>query len=251
MAMSIDEMIQRGFLNRALRKAQQDYHSDSQNPSTLQNLVLVQMYLGDLPAIEEILDPRWPDQDLWTQRIRLEYAYMNEEFQAWEGSPAYVQQRIDQARRYFYEGQDDALDELLDQEEQWPHLSGFVDGRAFDGIRDCDDLRAPILEVYRDHRYLWLALEQIRTLRLHPPRNSWEKLYQPATVRLQEGVAQEIIIPVRYARTSEVGRMSLMALKETDFGEESGLMVGLGRRQFLIGEEELTLGEFQQLEFRS
>src|SRR5262245_55897824 len=65
---------------------------------------------------------------------------------------------------------DEAIEILDAADEAAAWLEGFVDGREFEGWRDADDLRAPVLEAFVGDRYVWAPLEQVRKLRLDPPK---------------------------------------------------------------------------------
>src|SRR5438067_10199522 len=45
-----------------------------------------------------------------------------------------------------------------------PYLSGHVDGREFEGLRDTDDRFGSVLEVFLGGEYAWVPLEQLRRL---------------------------------------------------------------------------------------
>jgi protein involved in temperature-dependent protein secretion len=143
-----------------------------------------------------------------------------------------------------------ALDMLDDADEMAPWIEGHVDGRAFGGWRDTDDVLGPVLELFERGRYVWLAMDQIHKLRLEEPSGLRDNLYRPATIWLADGTEREVFIPVLYAGTAEHAEEGIRTGAGIDWIERDGLMRGLGSRTFLFGEEELALDEFRQVEIR-
>jgi len=145
---------------------------------------------------------------------------------------------------------DDAIDRLDTSDESAAWLTGFVDGREFDGWRDADDALAPVVEAFVGDQYVWLPLEQVRKLRLDPTEVLRDNLYRPARVWLLDGSELEVIIPVLYVGTAEHPEEGIKTGAGIDWVERNGLVRGLGSRTFLFGDEELTLDEFRQVEVR-
>lgn len=45
-----------------------------------------------------------------------------------------------------------------------------LNGTEYDTLRDADDLFGTVLEVFAKGRYFWVALEQVESLAMNPPR---------------------------------------------------------------------------------
>lgn len=148
------------------------------------------------------------------------------------------------------EGDEEALDELDALEESAVWLSGFVDGREFDGLRDTDDLLAPVLEVFHADRYVWVPWEQVRKLRFAEEEVLRDRLYRPAQLWLHNRSEWEVLVPTLYSGTSNSDDEGLQVGAGTDWLETGLLMRGRGGKTLMIGDEELMLTEFRQLEFR-
>ena len=144
-----------------------------------------------------------------------------------------------------------ALDRLDEADEGAGYVEGHVDGRPFEGWRDADDLLGPVLELFLGGRYVWLAVDQVRKLRLDEGDELRDLLYRPATVWLTDGSEWEVFIPGLYVGTSDHPEDGLRTGAGVDWVERDGVTRGAGGRTFLFGEEELTLGEFRQVEVRS
>ena len=67
-----------------------------------------------------------------------------------------------------------------------PPLPGLIDGEPFRGLRDCDDLLAPILEFVVPGAYGWLPLTQLRTVSLMPPRGYTDVIWIPAQITFRD-----------------------------------------------------------------
>jgi type VI secretion system protein ImpE len=146
---------------------------------------------------------------------------------------------------------EEALDHLDAADEAAGYVEGHVDGRPFEGWRDADDLLGPVLELFHAGRYVWLAMDQVRKLRLDEGDELRDQLYRPATAWLADGSEWEVFIPGLYAGTAEHPEEGIRTGAGVDWVERDGVMRGLGGRTYLFGEEELTLGEFRQVEVRS
>jgi type VI secretion system protein ImpE len=143
-----------------------------------------------------------------------------------------------------------ALDLLDDADEAAPWLVGHVDGRAFDGWRDADDLLGPVLEVFRGDRFCWVDLGRVRKLRLEDGHELRDIVYRPATLWLVDGDEYQVFIPGLYVDTAGHPEDGIGTGAGVDWVERGGVMRGLGSRTYLFGEEELTLSEFRQVEVR-
>jgi len=164
--------------------------------------------------------------------------------------PAHVLRRL-QARNLLAARRDeDALYLIDDSDEEAAWLEGYVDGRPFEGWRDADDLLGPVLEAFHGDRYIWLPAEQIRRFRLEPGDEIRDTLYRPATVWLRDGSEWEIEVPALYTGTAEHPEEGIRTGAGVDWVDRSGLVRGLGTRTYLFGEEELSPGDFRQVEVR-
>jgi type VI secretion system protein ImpE len=145
---------------------------------------------------------------------------------------------------------EEAIDLLDEADERAPWVEGHVDGRPFDGWRDADDLLGPVLELFHGDRYVWLAVDQVRKLRLDEGEELRDLLYRPATVWLTDGSQWEVDLPGLYVNTASHAEDGIRTGAGVDWVEQDGIMRGLGSRTFLLGEEELTMSEFRQVEMR-
>lgn len=145
---------------------------------------------------------------------------------------------------------EEAIDLLDEADELAPWVAGHVDGRPFDGWRDADDLLGPVLELFHQDRYAWLAIDHVRKLRLDEGDELRDLLYRPVTVWTTDDSEWQVYLPGLYFDTAGHPEDGIRTGAGVDWVERNGVMRGLGSRTFLFGEEELTLNEFRQVEVR-
>jgi type VI secretion system protein ImpE len=253
MALNVDELIETGKLAQAERIQKEACRANPDDPAGWLRMAEIHCYQRNFEKVDKLLRTRLTGSaEAETLRAILdcESQYAEDRLQTFGTPPPELLKRIEAAQRLFFENDDTAIDTIDELDETAPYLHGYVDGREFEGIRDSDDLRAPLLDVFHGNRFVWVAFRQIRKLRIHPAATQLDHLYRPATLWLHDGTETAIRIPARYPRTHVSRKPLLRVARATDYGEEFGLTVGLGLRTFLIGEEELPLGDFTQLEFR-
>jgi type VI secretion system protein ImpE len=149
-------------------------------------------------------------------------------------------------------GQDEQAIDLLDEaDERTPWVEGHVDGRPFNGWRDADDLLGPVLELFHGNHYVWLAMDQVRKVRLDEGDELRDLLYRWATVWLTDGSQWEVDLTGLYVNSASHAEDGIRTGAGVDWIDQDGIMRGLGSRTFLFGEEELTMDEFRQVEVRT
>jgi len=165
--------------------------------------------------------------------------------------PAHIHRRLQVRRLPNQERAEDAVHLIDDSDEEAGWVEGHVDGRPFEGWRDADDWLGPVLEAFHGDRYIWLPVEQVRKLRLEPGDEIRDTLYRPATVWLGDGSQWEIDLPALYTGTSQHPEEGIRIGAGVDWLDQGGLVRGQGARTYLFGEEELSPGEFRQVEIRN
>ena len=140
---------------------------------------------------------------------------------------------------------------LLDQaEEARPKTKGRANGKAFDDLRDCDDLCAGVLEVLTSTgKFYWVPLERVAKLALEKPARPLDLLWRPATISVRGGPDGRVFLPAIYAShglaSDDLARLG----RRTDWiGAEGEPVRGVGLKSFLVGDDLLTLLELESLE---
>jgi type VI secretion system protein ImpE len=143
------------------------------------------------------------------------------------------------------------LEAALDSQ---PELEGTVNGEAFAGWRDLDDLLGSVCEVLAAGRYLWLPWEWIRSLEVTAPERLPDLLWLPARILHRDGSELSVNLPAVYPGSHTWNDGALELGRRTDWSGEPGLQRGLGQRLLAWGDaagevHELPLLELRTLEF--
>jgi type VI secretion system protein ImpE len=131
------------------------------------------------------------------------------------------------------------------------HRSGTVDGKAFDDLRDLDDLSAAHLDVLTSTgKFYWVPIRLVERITLHKPERQRDLIWRRATLELSKGPSGEVFIAALYPRMNgEIGS-ALQLGRETDYSGGEGTAVrGHGLRCFLVGEESVPLYAVDHIEF--
>jgi type VI secretion system protein ImpE len=139
---------------------------------------------------------------------------------------------------------------LLDEAElERPALAGTLDGTPFDDFRDYNDIVASVLELYVNGRYVWLPLEQIRKIDVHPPKKLRDLIWAPAHVEADDGTVGDVFIPALYAGSDKNDDDLVKLGRMTDWIQlPEEVVLGAGQRTFLAGEDEKGLFETHVIE---
>jgi len=143
---------------------------------------------------------------------------------------------------------DEAARLLREANEIAPKLKGTLNGKPFDGLRDCDDLFGPVLEFMGKDRYVWVPLEEVETIALNPPRFPRDLIWLPARMELRNQGMGEVFLPVLYPGTHKEGKDLLKLGRETDFSQKEPVL-GKGARLFFDGEDVVPLTEWREVTF--
>ncbi len=112
-----------------------------------------------------------------------------------------------------------------------PHPAGETSGRAFDDLRDADDLLAGAFEVLTTTgKYFWVPIERVGVLEFHPPRRPRDLFWRRASMQVTDGPDGDVYLPAIYVNApfdpapTETQRLG----RETDWAQagEGGPMRG-------------------------
>ncbi|WP_119459035.1 type VI secretion system accessory protein TagJ [Rhodospirillaceae bacterium SYSU D60014] len=144
----------------------------------------------------------------------------------------------------------DAAKLLAQAEDQRPAVGGICDGRAFEDMRDLDDLTAPFFEVLTSTgKYYWIPMDRVVSLEFRPPERPRDLIWRRAQMTVAEGPDGEVFLPAIYAGTDDQEDRALLG-RVTDWaGGEGAPVRGIGQRGFLIGNESKTIMEISTIEF--
>jgi len=165
--------------------------------------------------------------------------------------PEHVRLRLE-ALAHIRSGRRAEAAEALDQAaEGGPSVSGQLNERAFEGLRDCDDLFGGVLEVFAQGNYFWVPLEKIELIATNPPKYPRDLLWVPARLETQ-GESGQVWLPALYPDSYSHADDEVRLGRQTDWQEgEAGPVLGRGLRMFLAGDDASTLLEWRQLQINS
>lgn len=110
-----------------------------------------------------------------------------------------------------------------------------VDGRPVDDLRDMDDRVPHALEVLTSGgSYLWIDLDRLSSLMLHPMERPRDLAFRRAELKLIDGSVGPVLVPMIYHGTANAPGLRLG--RRTAWEEASGITVGRGQRCFLTGD---------------
>ena len=142
-----------------------------------------------------------------------------------------------------------ALKAAEDAEALRPHVSGEVDGAAFDDFRDADDLIPGYIETLTTTgKYYWVPVSRIESLEFHPPKRPRDLAWRRATIAVSGGPDGDVYVPVTYFADGEVAD-ALRLGRETAWSEGPGPVRGIGQRVFLAGEQDLSILQIRTITF--
>ncbi len=126
--------------------------------------------------------------------------------------------------------------------------AAVVNGTNVDDVRDLDDTCSGMLEVMAANgQYYWVDFSQISTLEFEPPERPLDLLWRKASIVLRNGTEGEVFVPSIYATPTEDDEALLG--RRTDWLDESGLVRGLGQRNWLAGDQAIPILEIESIEF--
>jgi type VI secretion system protein ImpE len=162
--------------------------------------------------------------------------------------PAHVALRLDAVGRLRENNLAEAAALLAKAQQASPALRGEVNGKPFDGLRDCDDLFAGVLEVLAQGAYFWVPLEQVELITLKAPRFPRDILWAPAHLELRGGSAVNVHLPGLYPASAEHDNNAVKLGRFTDWqAPEGGPVLGRGAHLFLVGDDALPLLEWREV----
>ena len=128
-------------------------------------------------------------------------------------------------------------------------LRGTCNGRAFDELRDLDDLSASFFEVLTSTgKYYWIPMEQVESVQFRAPQRPRDLLWRRALMSVHGGPDGEVFLPVLYAGSSGDLDEAIRLGRSTEWRGGDGAPVhGAGQRTFLVGGGAVAILELSEL----
>jgi type VI secretion system protein ImpE len=155
-----------------------------------------------------------------------------------------------EALEHFCRGQMSIAREALDRAQALEQPRNVTAGGVTtQGIRDCDDLLAPFLEVITSQGYFWVPWADIQLLIVPPPRDLRDLLWVPARIATNIGMLGEVYLPNLYPGSAKDADEAVRLGHATHWDDAGGGIIrGRGTKMFAAGDEPRTLHEFGQIQ---
>lgn len=253
------ELFQEGKLREAIRAQDRFVLSHPKDDSARLLLCEFLLYDGKLDRVRDLLGQLARDRpgmddylhaycgllDAESQRSRVLGAPPGDKPLFLLQPPEHLLQRVEALDPLRFGNFAGSLERLDQADSRYSGVHGHVDGRAFDDVRDGDDLFAYVLEVFIDGQYAWFPFDQIGRLKLGPRESLRDHLYVPASLQALGGEEWQVHLPALYPGTQKNEDEEIRCGQATDwFAEEDGPIQGVGLRVLSFGDEELTLLDF-------
>ena len=156
-------------------------------------------------------------------------------------APAHVEARLQAVAATATGDSESAARIVAEAESSRPSIQGHIDGSAFDDLRDCDDLLAPVLEVFLLRDYIWLPFEHIGTLTIAEPERPRDLIWPTIQFSLYDGTNLSAYMPALYPTSKEADDAILLGRRSEWVERAPGVTVGNGQKTLLAGEGHAVL----------
>lgn len=165
--------------------------------------------------------------------------------------PAHVQLRVKALASIRHNDRPAATTLIEQANSEMPAPAGTLNGQAFAGARDGDDLFGTVLEVFSKGKYYWVPLEQVAAVQLKPPGTPRDLLWMPAHLTLIDDAAGDVFLPTLYPMSHERSDEALQLGRSTDWSDpEQGPVRGVGAKVFYFGDEDVALLDWRDLQIQ-
>ena len=125
--------------------------------------------------------------------------------------------RLDALRKLRDGKPDEAAAILAEANAKLPDVSGTLNGAAFTGLRDADDLFAGVLEVLARGSYFWVPLSQVESISANPPRYPRDTIWLPVKIVTTTGESGDVFLPALYPGSSTHADIAVKLGRATDW----------------------------------
>ena len=133
--------------------------------------------------------------------------------------------------------------------ESAPVTSGNIDGQAFKWIADSDPRLGPVMEAIVDGRYLWVPIENLKTIVIDEPVDLRDVVWLPAHFTWNNEGESYGLIPSRYPLSYQHDPLLALSRKTEwqDCGED--LFLGLGQKIWSTDSNEYAVMDVRTIQF--
>jgi type VI secretion system protein ImpE len=153
-----------------------------------------------------------------------------------------AQNRIDEA--------DQARSAAFDQVPECSGTLNTPDGQHnFAWLVDADSRLGPILEVILNGQYMWLAMDQVKSIEVAPPHDLRDLVWTIAEITLKEGDTVSAFIPTRYPQSETADDATRLARTTTWREVGATATIGLGQRIWMTDAQDVALFDCRKIAF--
>jgi len=259
-------LFQAGKLTDAVQLAKEAVKSHPSDVAARSILCELLCFAGDLERADKQLDTITtlnPDAmqgvSLLRHLIRSEYSrrevFEEGRIPAFLEEPTAAQQNRLQALLCLREGNAAEAQRLIrEAESQEVDVKGTLNGEPFSGFRDLDDVLGPIIEVYTaTGKYYWFDRSQIVTLEFNPIQHLSDMLWRAGRIQTTGEITGRVHVPAVYHRSASSEDERIRMGRATDWipQGDSEIVCGAGCREFLAGDDAVTLLQIKEVTFES
>lgn len=122
-----------------------------------------------------------------------------------------------------------------------------INGEKLELQRDLDDINAQVFEFLGSNgKYFWVDFSQIERIEFSAPERPLDLLWRKCSISTKAGSDGVVFMPTIYPTTSD-DPLQLMG-RQTAWQTHSGLELGNGLREFLVGEEAVSILDIKLIE---
>jgi type VI secretion system protein ImpE len=120
---------------------------------------------------------------------------------------------------------------------------------SFDWLVDADSRLGAILEVILNGQYMWLAMDQVKSIEVAPPHDLRDLVWTIAEITLKEGDTLSAFIPTRYPHSEDTDDATRLARTTTWREVGTTTTIGSGQRMWMTNEMDLALFDCRKIIF--
>jgi type VI secretion system protein ImpE len=150
------------------------------------------------------------------------------------------------------EGKADEAMPFVEQVENERAKVNFThNGTAVVDLRDLDDVTAGVLEVMSGTgKYFWVPFEEIVTLKFAAPEWRGDLLFRRAKLVVKSGEDADVFVPALYPNSHTAAEDTFKLGRQTDYtGGDGSPVRGIGLKEYLVGEDVVSVMELGELVF--
>ena len=131
------------------------------------------------------------------------------------------------------------------------HSAGDA-AESFEDFRDASDTTGGILEVLTvTGKYFWVPIGKVEEIEFHAPSRPRDLIWRRASLSVADGPDGDVYIPVTYFSDDPALGADYRLGRATGWSEDGpGPVIGIGQREFLVGEDVLPIMELGRIAFR-